>query len=344
MSSSADGQPGVVVVARSARRRPGASGGPRRAGDLREQPVLDLVPLGGAGRVVAHGDLQPGLRGQPGELHLPGAGPGSVRAAGVGAVSSRRAPGAGGAVAAPPAAQRRRRTRRFVVVPPLPTRCSRPGRRCRTGSPCRRVEGKSWTFARSRRPWAATRRRRWRSCGSSPLLGVHRDDQLAGVQLLARPSLDVAELGVPVRVLPPSATFALPCGCSPRPSAAAPPSAPAAAAASAARQVVAAAARYFGVPRNFGHQCLSAAQPGRCRQLLRPPRVPRGSGPPAASRTPRAPCGCTPVAAATACAARPAPAPRRAAAALPLTRRRYRTAAPPAPRGLAVVVVAYHKG
>ena len=34
------------------------------------------------------------------------------------------------------------------------------------------------------------------------LLGVHRDDRVPGVQELARPGSDVAELGIPVRVLP----------------------------------------------------------------------------------------------------------------------------------------------
>src|SRR5215831_19252319 len=41
-------------------------------GDLGEQPVLDLVPLGGAGREVQHGDLQPGSGRQRGEPGLPG--------------------------------------------------------------------------------------------------------------------------------------------------------------------------------------------------------------------------------------------------------------------------------
>src|SRR6266704_6846025 len=39
--------------------------------DVGEQPVLDLVPLGGAGREVADGDLQPGLGGQRRKLGLP---------------------------------------------------------------------------------------------------------------------------------------------------------------------------------------------------------------------------------------------------------------------------------
>jgi hypothetical protein len=38
-------------------------GRPRQLRDLREQPVLDLVPLGGAERLVADGDGQAGLGG-----------------------------------------------------------------------------------------------------------------------------------------------------------------------------------------------------------------------------------------------------------------------------------------
>ena len=40
-------------------------------GDRGEHAVLDLVPLRGARRQVAHGDPQPGLGGQLSELGLP---------------------------------------------------------------------------------------------------------------------------------------------------------------------------------------------------------------------------------------------------------------------------------
>ena len=53
-------------------------------GDVGEQPVLDLVPFGGAGREVARGDLQAGLQGQRRELMFPGPGAAAVGAAGVG--------------------------------------------------------------------------------------------------------------------------------------------------------------------------------------------------------------------------------------------------------------------
>lgn len=40
------------------------------ASDVREQSVLDLVPLRGTGWEVAHGDLKAGLGGQGGQLAL----------------------------------------------------------------------------------------------------------------------------------------------------------------------------------------------------------------------------------------------------------------------------------
>src|SRR6266704_3328267 len=87
------------------------------AGDLGEQPVLDLVPLGGAGRVVAAGDLQPGLGGQSGQFHLPGAGAGGVGPAGVGADQQPpRVRVAGRAGGAPPAVQGLHGERGGVVV------------------------------------------------------------------------------------------------------------------------------------------------------------------------------------------------------------------------------------
>src|SRR6266496_5510943 len=51
--------------------------------DVGEQPVLDLVPLGGSGREVADGDRQPGLQRERGELGLPRAGAVAVGPAGV---------------------------------------------------------------------------------------------------------------------------------------------------------------------------------------------------------------------------------------------------------------------
>ena len=52
--------------------------------DEAEQAVLDLVPLGGAGRVVADGDLEAGLGRELGEVPFPGSEPVAVGAAGIG--------------------------------------------------------------------------------------------------------------------------------------------------------------------------------------------------------------------------------------------------------------------
>src|SRR5680860_1747893 len=54
-------------------------------GDLGEEPVLDLVPFAGPWREMAHGDGQSGLRGELGELDLPGTDPVAVGSSAVGA-------------------------------------------------------------------------------------------------------------------------------------------------------------------------------------------------------------------------------------------------------------------
>src|SRR5688572_13038082 len=50
-------------------------------GDVAEHPVLDLVPLAGAGREVADADAQAGLVGEALELGLPPSGAAAVAAA-----------------------------------------------------------------------------------------------------------------------------------------------------------------------------------------------------------------------------------------------------------------------
>ncbi len=176
------------------------------AGDLREKPVLDFVPLGGAGRIVAAGDLQPGLGRQPGELHLPCAGPGRIRAAGVGA--DQQPAGfrvAGGPVGPPPAAQRRRGERGGVVI-----RADRDpsgiGAEIVDAIRDRLADRVGGEIVHVDPLRVALRPPLGAAVGELAdlllLLGVHRDDWLAGVQVLARRARDVAELGVPVRVLP----------------------------------------------------------------------------------------------------------------------------------------------
>ena len=176
------------------------------AGDLREQPVLDLIPLGGARRVMAYGDLQPGLGGQPGQLHLPGPGPGGVRAAGIGADQQPPRTGVAGRPAGPPPAAQRRHCKRGGVV--VGAHRDPPGVGVQVVDAVRdrladRVGGEVVHVNPLR---AALRPPLGAAVGEVAdlllLLGVDRDDRLAGVQELARLPRDVAELGVPVRVLP----------------------------------------------------------------------------------------------------------------------------------------------
>src|SRR5674476_863742 len=88
-------------------------------GDLGEQPVLDLVPLAGAGRKVGDGDRQCGVGGEGGEFDLPGPDPGSVGATTVGADQQPAgARVAGASDGFPPGAQGRNRERGGVVVGP----------------------------------------------------------------------------------------------------------------------------------------------------------------------------------------------------------------------------------
>jgi len=62
-------------------------------GDVREEPVLDLVPLRCTGRQMADCDGQARLGGEPGELELPGPGAVAVGAAASAVISSRVACG-----------------------------------------------------------------------------------------------------------------------------------------------------------------------------------------------------------------------------------------------------------
>src|SRR6266540_1733980 len=86
-------------------------------GDVGKQPVLDLVPLGGPRREVAHRDRQSGLGGQRRQLGLPRTGPIAVGAARVG---GDQQPGGVrvllAATAPPPTADRFHRKSRRVVI------------------------------------------------------------------------------------------------------------------------------------------------------------------------------------------------------------------------------------
>ena len=79
--------------------------------------MLDFVPLGGAGREVADGDLQAGPGGQRGQLGLPQPGAVPVGAAAVGADQQPGGVRVGGlAGLLPPGADRLHRERGGVVV------------------------------------------------------------------------------------------------------------------------------------------------------------------------------------------------------------------------------------
>jgi hypothetical protein len=188
-------------------------------------------PPTGAGRVVTHGDLQPGLGRQPGELHLPGPGPGGVGPAGVGADQQPpRGRIAGGPVGPPPAAQHRHGERRGVRgrCRRSPTRRSRPGRRCHTGSPCRsRRRGSRARSPAPGGPQAAIRHRRWRTRRPSPSSWrppTRPADRRPGTRARARRCSGTGRPGPGAGR--PRRPWRYATGCSPRPSAAAPPSAP----------------------------------------------------------------------------------------------------------------------
>lgn len=59
--------------------------------DLREKPVLDLIPLAGARREVADADVQAGVVGQFLQLNLPQAGPWIVATSAIGGDQQFRA-------------------------------------------------------------------------------------------------------------------------------------------------------------------------------------------------------------------------------------------------------------
>ena len=139
--------------------------------DVGEQPVLDLVPLAGAGREVADGDRQPGLGGERGQLDLPQPGAVAVGAAAVGGDQqpSRRAGSGRRRSPATSGGWWPRRTRRCRGrCRRSPSRRRRPCRRPRTGSPCpARWSGKSWVFTRSGLPAGCHSRPPFLNCPTS---------------------------------------------------------------------------------------------------------------------------------------------------------------------------------
>jgi hypothetical protein len=92
---------------------------PPVARDVAEQPVLDLVPLGGAWREMAHRHLKARLGREPRQLGLPGPDPVAVAATGIGGHQQPLGLGIGDpADPLPPAPQRGHRERGRVMVGP----------------------------------------------------------------------------------------------------------------------------------------------------------------------------------------------------------------------------------
>ena len=178
-------------------------------GDVREQPVLDLVPLGGARREVADRDRQPRLGGQGGQLALPDPVPVAVGAARV-----RGDQQAGGlrvvpaAAHLPPAADGLHGEDGRVVidtdihpagvagdvVDPVRDRLLhiRAGEEEAVVLHLHRLALRAPLPAAHRQPAQLL-----------PLLGVHADHRLAGRLVVLGLLVDVPELRIPVRMLVP---------------------------------------------------------------------------------------------------------------------------------------------
>jgi hypothetical protein len=166
--------------------------------------VPDFVPLGGAGREVAHGDLQPCFHGQGGQLGLPRAGTvavGTARVRGDQQPPGLRVVAAAGRV--PPAADRLHRERGGVVA----GAGADPA-----GAGSEVIDAAGHRLAQTV-PGKAVRARGCRLAGGPPFparvlelagqllfLGVHAYHRIRGALMLFYLLADVAELGVPVRV------------------------------------------------------------------------------------------------------------------------------------------------
>ena len=182
--------------------------------------MLDLVPLAGARREVADGDRQPGPGGQGGQLGLPQ--PGAVAVGAAAVRGDQQPPGLRVAVPARSCStsggSSPRRTRRCRGrCRRSPSRCSRPGRRPRTGSPCP-VRGRG---SRGRSTWLGrpSGRHSRPPFLNSPTSSFFLVSTLITGSPAARCSrgllVDVTELRVPVRVLAPSRVLALACRLNP---------------------------------------------------------------------------------------------------------------------------------
>ena len=167
--------------------------------------MLDLVPLGGAGREVADGDLQSGLPREIGDPGLPR--PGAVAVGAAGVSGDQQPPGAGVAGPAgrvPPAADRLHRERGGVVVGAH----AHPA-----GVGGQVIDAVRDRLARARRIREVMIAHGYRAALRPVLapaagvvtdllllLGVHADHRVGGALMIAGLPADVAELRIPVRV------------------------------------------------------------------------------------------------------------------------------------------------
>ena len=172
--------------------------------DVTEEPVLDLVPLAGAGWKMTRLDGQSGLVGQLLKRMLPGAQPIPVAPARIGRDEQGRGLGVGAAThLMPPVSNRRHRERRCVVVPAH----AHPGFVARHVADAVRNR---LALGVGREIMHQHRRRRALRLPFAPavlevpdqlfLLRVDRDHRLAGGQMLVRGLVDVLELRVAVRM------------------------------------------------------------------------------------------------------------------------------------------------
>ena len=185
--------------------------------NVREETVLDFVPLARARRKMTDRDREPGPGGQLLQFPLPEAQPGAVAPAGIRRDEQRRAPGdtRDGPCAATTAGSTGRQTSpcrgRCPHSPSL--RCD-GGRRRHRESPCRPPGvgiTKSWTRTRCGRLAGTPRAPRILEVTDQLfLLRIHRDRGLLRPLGRAHAAGNVAKLRVPVGVLAPFARLDVP--------------------------------------------------------------------------------------------------------------------------------------
>src|SRR5436309_2929582 len=181
--------------------------------DVREEPVLDLVPLAGPGRKVTDGDRHTRAVGQPLQFPFPQPHAGSITAAGVRRDEQRaRAPIAGPAHLAPPSSDRLGREGRRVVINAHtdPPRVAREivdpiGNRLAALRDEEVMDPHRLGLAR--RPPLSSRV--LEVADQLFLLGIDGDDRLPGALSTPHLLVDVPELRVAIRMIRPLARLAI---------------------------------------------------------------------------------------------------------------------------------------